>query len=270
MPEGPELKIACDSLKNLLIGKNLIEFNILSGRYFPENRYPEKYLEFKNLLPLSIKKIGVKGKLLYFIFENNWVLLNTFGMTGRWTLNKQKHCHIEIKINDISLWFCDTRRFGTIKFIDNIDLLNNKIQKKLGPDILNNDISCDEFLDIMNKHQNKNITKVLMNQSILSGIGNYIKSESLYRSKISPHNNVIDINKEKLISLYDSIKYVMNTSYLSQGATISSYYNINDEKGTYNFKFLVYGRQYDDLGNKIIHEKTKDGRTSHWVQSIEE
>ena len=268
MPEGPELRVACDSLNKILLNQEIKEFNILSGRYYPEERYPEKYTEFQSLLPLKLTKIGVKGKLLYFIFSNNWVILNTFGMSGRWTLNKQKHCHIEVEFDDKKIWFCDVRRFGTIKFLDNLSSLEKKLNT-LGPDILNGDINSDEFLEIMNKHSGKNITKVLMNQSIISGCGNYLKSEALYKSKISPHNAIDKIEKNKLVDLFNNLKQTMIESYHSQGASISTYYNVNDQKGGYSFRFLVYGRKIDDNGNTVIHEKTLDGRTSHWVSSIQ-
>ena len=93
-----------------------------------------------------------------------------------------------------------------------------------------------------------------------------IKSESLYRSGISPHNFVKDIEDNSLEKLFISLRNVMKESYLCQGATISTYYDINNEKGKYNFKFLVYGRKTDDEGNIVIKEKTPDGRTSHWVK----
>ena len=115
----------------------------------------------------------------------------------------------------------------------------------------------------------KNITKILMNQSIISGCGNYIKSESLYRSRISPHNNVENLDDKTLETLFVELRKVMQESYESQGATISTYYDIDDKKGKYKFRFLVYGRGYDDYNNKVIKEKTKDGRTSHWVDIIQ-
>ena len=268
MPEGPELKVACDTLNEILVGSEIKNLNILSGRYYPKEKFPDKYIEFQNLLPLTITKIGVKGKLLYFIFNNNWVMLNTFGMTGRWTLNKQKHCHIELEFDDKKIWFCDVRRFGTIKLLDKLTSLDKKLST-LGPDILNSDISAEEFVDIVWKHKNKNITKVLMNQSIISGCGNYLKSEALYKSKISPHHIIENIDRNKLIDLFNNLKQTMIDSYRCQEASISSYYTTYDQKGTYVFRFLVYGRDNDDLGNMVIRERTLDGRTSHWVKNVQ-
>lgn len=265
MPEGPEIKIMCDNLQYL---KNyeIKDIKILSGRYL-KSKLDDLDLLVLNL-PLKINSINVKGKLLYFILENNWIILNTMGMSGRWTKKYQKHCHIEFSINNFKIWFCDPRRFGTMKILNNIELLENKLNS-IGPDLLNSDIKESEFIDIMNKHKNKNICKVLMNQSIISGCGNYIKSESLYRAKISPHNNIIDINKNKLQLLFKSLKQVMLESYKSQGASISTYYNVNEEKGKYSFEFRVYKKKFDPNGNKVISEKTPDGRTSHWVKEIQ-
>ena len=268
MPEGPELKVMCDNLNQILDNTSIIDINILSGRYYPQEKNPKNFNELKNQLPLKLKEINVKGKLLYFIFENNWVILNTMGMSGRWTNTFQKHSHIELIHENGKLWFTDIRRFGTIKILKDIKLLTKKLDS-LGPDMLNSNITCDEFLEIMKKHKKKNITKVLMNQSIISGCGNYIKSESLYRSRISPHNKIEDIDVTKIKNLFYEMKKVMNDSYKSQGATISTYYNINDQEGKYKFEFQVYGRVTDDLSNKIIREKTLDGRTSYWVKSIQ-
>lgn len=268
MPEGPELKILCDSLQ-FLKNKQINFIKILSGRYIKENAAPEYFEDFKNDFPLKIKKIKVKGKLLYFILEKNWIILNTMGMSGRWTKTYQKHCHIEINYdNNNQIWFCDPRRFGTIKILNSIESLKKKLES-IGPDLLTNEIKPNEFINILRKHQKKNITKVLMNQSIVSGCGNYIKSESLYRAGISPHNNIVNLSDEILKKLFRCIRNVMNESYNSNGATISTYYNLEDEKGEFKFKFKVYGRKNDDLGNEVIKEKTLDCRTSHWVKELQ-
>ena len=267
MPEGPELKVLCDGLKNILENNILSDIEILSGRYLLPEKKPQLLDDLISLLPLKIKEINVKGKLLYFILENNWVILNTMGMSGSWTKVFRKHCHIEFTYNDTDkIWFCDPRRFGTIKILKDTTMLEEKLNS-LGPDLLSSNISTDYFIQRMKKHKKKNITKVLMNQSIFSGCGNYIKSESLYRSGISPHNNIENISDTRLENLLIELQSVMSESYLSQGATISTFYNVQNQKG--GFTFQVYGRNKDENGNHIIKEKTPDGRTSHWVKEIQ-
>ena len=72
-----------------------------------------------------------------------------------------------------------------------------------------------------------------------------------------------------MIDLFNNLKQTMIDSYRCQGASISSYYTTYDQKGTYVFRFLVYGRDTDDLGNMVIRERTLDGRTSHWVKNVQ-
>ena len=88
-------------------------------------------------------------------------------------------------------------------------------------------------------------------------------------SRISPHNLVQDIDDDRLIILSQQLQQIANESYLSQGASISTYYNLDDSKGNFTFEFQVYGRQYDNANNLIKREKTLDGRTSHWVPNIQ-
>ena len=267
MPEGPELKIICNNLNHYLAHKSIEKLEINSGRYFPETRHPENYQEFINSLPLNIIDISVKGKLLYFILENNWIILNTMGMSGKWTKHYQKHCHVTLEYdNGNKLWFCDMRRFGTIKFLRSIDQLDKKL-KSIGPDMLSDNVTFQDFKSIAEKYPNKYVTQFIMDQKIISGCGNYIKSESLYRSMLSPHKKMNQINNEDLLILYNQIKYVINASYQSQGATIANFENIDKETG--GFTFLVYGRDTDDFGHTVIHEITPDGRMTHWVQELQ-
>ena len=281
MPEGPELKVICDNLQ-FLVDKHIVDLSILSGRYSKPGKTPDNLMDFNQKLPLKITQINVKGKLLYFVFENDWVILNTMGMSGKWTNHFQKHCHIELTYlnqeedldsdsdsNIEKIWFCDQRCFGTIKILTEISLLEKKLNM-IGPDLLNGNVTEKEFLQIMEKHKSKNITKVLMNQSIISGCGNYIKSEALYRSKISPLRLISEIEPDKLTKLLQSLKQVITESYLSQGASIMNYTDVNDQTGGFTFQFRVYGRKEDPFGNKIQKIKTPDGRTSHWVPTLQE
>ena len=84
MPEGPELKTLCDSLQ-FVKNKQINDLIILSGRYAKENATPEYFEDLKNDLPLKIKKIKVKGKLLYFILEILFSFIN-----DRYTKNCNK------------------------------------------------------------------------------------------------------------------------------------------------------------------------------------
>ena len=108
-----------------------------------------------------------------------------------------------------------------------------------------------------------------MKQSLVCGVGNYIKADSLWLAKISPKRKVKDISDIEFADLKEAIQRVMRTSYESGGATIASYQSFDDKPGEYGQKMIVYGQKKDPEGNDVIKEKTDDGRTTHWVPSVQ-
>jgi len=106
----------------------------------------------------------------------------------------------------------------------------------------------------------------LMNQKVISGVGNYIKAESLWYSRINPHVLVKDLSDENLVTLNKAILFVINKSYNEQGATIKSYYTFDGKEGSAVQGFVVYGKRKDYNGHNVIKETTPDKRTTHWVK----
>jgi formamidopyrimidine-DNA glycosylase len=105
-----------------------------------------------------------------------------------------------------------------------------------------------------------------MDQSIISGVGNYIKAECLWYSRINPHALVKDLTDENLDVLQKAILYVINKSYAEQGASIKDYYSFDNESGSAVDGFVVYGKAKDYNGHNVIKETTLDKRTTHWVK----
>jgi formamidopyrimidine-DNA glycosylase len=145
-----------------------------------------------------------------------------------------------------------------------LDKLSN-----VGPDMLNTDVKYSEFRDRLYRRPEKNICKALMDQKVISGVGNYIKSEALYRAGISPHRKINEIPEHKLESLCDWIKAICRKSYEQGGATLATYTDMDNNHGDFVFSFNVYRKDLDPVGNKVIHETTPDGRMTHWVPEIQ-
>ena len=103
-----------------------------------------------------------------------------------------------------------------------------------------------------------------MNQSLVSGIGNYIKSEALWLSCISPHRLVSEITDDELKTFNSATKQIMRASYDSGGATFLTHKNFGGTEGDYSSRFLCYNRKTDAEGNDICKVKTPDGRTTYW------
>ena len=126
-----------------------------------------------------------------------------------------------------------------------------------------------DFVKIIRKHNKKELPKVLMDQKIVSGIGNYIKAEALYESKISPLRKIKDITDDELVNLFKSVRSIITKSYKCNGATIRNYSDLANNLGEYCFSFKVYNQVLDSNGNKVFKTKTNDGRTTHWVSEIQ-
>ena len=227
-------------------------------------------------------EVKSKGKLIYFEFENGWYLICRLLMSGGWFLEKApKHNHFEMvysiksgKGNKTkSVWFVDPRHFGTLKWTNNKSVLE-EVLNDIGPDLLNDKdkISGEDYLNKMKNSKNgkKKIAVVLMDQSVFSGVGNYLKSEILYEAKVSPHAIINNIPDEKILEIFKITLDKITTSYKSGGASVRDYSDIRGQEGKYSFTFAVYKKKTDPLGNKVKMEKTKDGRTSHWVPELQE
>jgi formamidopyrimidine-DNA glycosylase len=266
MPEGPEVKRIAESLADRISSKTLNRVYILSGRY--SKKVPDNFGELGNKLPIKIVGPGCHGKFIFWILENGWSLWNTLGMTGSWSDDRKKHSRIEFVLNDGSIFFNDQRNFGTIKIVDDRQELVEKL-KSLGPDMLADNISDSLFISCLRKKNHKTISEAMMDQKVIAGVGNYIKADSLWLARISPHRKVENLTDKELSRLSESIQRVMKNSFQSGGATIRSYQNFDGSKGGYGERFLVYNRKVDPEGNEVIKEVTQDRRTTHWVPGIQ-
>ena len=266
MPEAPEVRSMAMSLAKLWSGKTLKEVEILSGRY---TKKPPTGLDmFEASLPTKVIGVGVHGKFSYAILENETFAWFTMGMTGSWTREQTKYSRIKFSFEGFDTYYTDIRNFGTVKFVRGKHKMIEKLES-LGHDLIAEDMDNEEFIIRMNAKAKWPICKAIMDQSIIAGVGNYIKADSLWLARLSPNRLVGDCTDEELINLKDCIRRVMLESFNSGGATIRTYKNIDGEEGDYGNRFLVYGRKEDIDGNPVVREETKDGRATYWCPSVQ-
>lgn len=272
MPEGVEVKISADIIKPIMVGKTIKEaIATTAGRY--KSTDPEGYVEFNKHLPAQVTDIQTKGKFMYWTFDNGWYLFSTFGMTGQWSPQQGKHpcfffSYLDGQENK-SMFFNDPRHFGTIKFVRGEQALREKLGE-LGWDPLARSIQeYDAFIHSHLRVSKKPIGELLMDQGFFAGVGNYIRAEALYLSKLSPWRPGNSLTSQEIDSLQESIVQVMKDSYDHQGATILTYKDAFGAEGKYSSCFKVYGQKVDPLGNKIKKETGPDGRTIHWSPTVQ-
>ncbi len=276
MPEGPEVTIVAEGLDEILQGKYITNFEVTdNGRY--RNKAPDNSVLFGESLPLLVEKVENKGKLIYFTFsskKDKFYMINTLGMSGVWKRKKEKHtCFVLEYTTSLEgkekIYFVDQRHFGTIKFLTSEEDLEKKL-KEIGPDMLNDPkMNYKLFKERLLKYKHWNIVKVLMCQKIISGIGNYLKSESLYHARLSPFLKVEDLTEQQFYNLYQSIRLKIVSSYNQGGVSVKNFVDVDDKKGQYHFTFQVYCEKYDKKGNKVEKVVLDDKRSTYYVPILQ-
>jgi formamidopyrimidine-DNA glycosylase len=277
IPEGPEVKLSADLIRPLLVGKRVINaFPGKTSRYASSN--PEGFAKFLDALSngvVRVDKVEVKGKFMYWTFSNGWFLMNTFGMSGQWSPTEGKHPSFGFYLGEDPLgsfdtmYFNDPRHFGTVKFTSNAKDLADKLDE-LGWDPLAMPVQKNlPWIKQQLKKTSKSIAEVLMDQGVFTGVGNYIRAEALYLSKLSPWRQSNLLTDDEVELLCKSIVSVMEESYQHQGATIHTYKTAYGEEGRYSTLFKVYGQKKDPMGLKVIKQQTPDKRSIHWCPEVQ-
>ena len=229
-----------------------------------------EFLQENSTKNLSIDSIDVKGKFMWWSI-GPWKLWCTYGMTGQWSRRPaDKNTALVVWVDDCeggnltSVNFHDPRRFGTIKLVRS-EKLHQKKLASLGADILEStSLSPEIFAERILMKTNRTICEALMDQSAVSGIGNYLRAEILFACKINPWQNVVDISAKNYVDLCESSKKISQQSYESQGATIKTYRSVDGSTGRTQFMFKVYAQKLCPSGHEISRKNDSTGRMMHW------
>jgi len=284
MPEGPEVLQYRDFFANFTKHKSINDVKIISGRYTHQTL--EGLDDFSTKLPCKVISTEVKGKFMWVSFDNGYYLAVNYGLKGGWTDDKTNiNIRIEFITNKDSIYFIDMRNFGTLFFTSTFEDIQIKLDK-IGPDMMNKNTTFDIFNQQIKikKNLNKDIAVVLLDQDIISGIGNYLRADSLWCAAISPYRKTKDITIEEMHYLYEMIRYNCYLHYnlklgIELGIIAADPKNINNpdpakyiivedyEQKFYHEKnnfFFVYDRSYDIFGNEVKADELK-GRTIYWT-----
>jgi DNA-formamidopyrimidine glycosylase len=277
-PEGPEVRRMVDQLREYegwRLGRPLAHDR--SNRYavtgIPGMETFFKASESASWIDWTgLKAVRCHGKFIWFDFEDDWHLMNTLGMTGQWSVRPsgewQENDVLKFELPQSEEWlvFSDQRHMGMLKFVKGRSEINQKLSR-LGPDILVDSIDVMTFVERALKKPNRTVCEVLMDQSVLAGCGNYIKSETLFLSGVSPHRKVVDLSPEEFGSLLENVIMVAKASYAAGGAYLMNYRDLSgDPGGSYQNGLLIYKKIQCPNGHPVLSEETEDKRTSWWCE----
>lgn len=142
--------------------------------------------------------------------------------------------------NDKHLVFCDARKFGKITLLETSKIFESRHLKTLGLDALSPKLNLETFRKILNKKPNGKIKSVLLDQTLISGIGNIYSDEALWLSNIHPLSIVSKIPKKEMSILYKSVIKVLKKGIDFGGDSTSDYRNIYGEHGKFHHAHNVY------------------------------
>ena len=270
MPELPEVETVCKGLSEKILKKKIKELKILNPNL--RTKIPVKIESL--FLGRYIKKIIRRGKNGIIFFNCNHVIIFHLGMTGKFKifLKKplfEKHDHLFMKLGKSSyLLFNDIRKFGSIDIMRMpIDIINFR---GLGhePKVINSFAS-----DICNKIRNsrRNIKNILLDQSIIAGIGNIYASEILFRSGISPKAKGNTISEKRLKRMIIEVKNVLDLAIEKGGSTIKNYSNAEGSLGYFQNNLFVYDREGLSclICKSLIIKIKQSGRSSYYCRKCQ-
>lgn len=257
MPELPEVENVIRSLVNRVTGKKVESVVVIT----PSIIY--KRTDFIDLVKdKTIVSLERRGKYI-IIRLNEGNLLIHLRMTGKLLFNGElsKHTHLRIDFtNGDYLIYNDVRKFGRINYLSNSELdIYLKTKVGLEPGLM----EFEEF-KVKMEHKRGPLKKILLDQTVIAGIGNIYADEILFASGIHPLTETTKLEDKDYINLYNNIRGILEKAIIAGGSTIRDYVNGDGTAGGFQDAHQVYGRGGKECNScGCILEKIKVvGRTT--------
>jgi len=194
----------------------------------------------------SIERIG---KNIFINLDNGALIQVHLRMTGRLIMDNGKgdydyHDHLIVEFVDgkSKLVFRDVRKFGQFVYIPAGRKERYLDELRIGIDAL--EISAEEFTRIL-KSKNRMIKPLLLDQSVVAGLGNIYVDEILFKSRVHPQKISSRISARKLDEMHSHMHKTLRSAIDNMGTTFDSFSNVNNEPGN----FQSYLQAYDNAGN---------------------
>ena len=276
MPELPEVETVARGLQREIAGQKILSVALGKTDFIDnpealERELPgrtvvrvERYGKFL-LLRLSEREDGQPG-------EGETALLVHLGMTGSLTPKvvrepQIKHTHVVMLLGDgRELRYADPRRFGRLAYLSG-DSLSGEL-RRFGLDPL--EMSLAEFAEKIHG-RNARIKALLLDQSILRGVGNIYADESLWKAKIHPAQLGGRLKADRVKALYVALQAILQKAILLRGSSISDFLDAEGFPGEYQQHHRAYGRE----GKPCFRCRTPirrvivAGRSSHYCPNCQ-
>jgi formamidopyrimidine-DNA glycosylase len=277
MPELPEVEVVRSGLERHLIGRQISQVTALHPRAIRKHLAGAE--DFENRLKgLQIEAVRRRGKYLWFELDDDQALIGHLGMSGQFLLlpsaaDDEKHLRLRFEFAGwtTQLRFVDQRTFGGMS----IDELNDEripaSLSHIARDPFDSEFQVAALVAIL-RSRDTEIKRLLLDQNVVSGIGNIYADESLWRAKIHPRRPASSLTKGQLELLIESATAVMADALAAGGTSFDDLYvNVNGESGYFERALAVYGQRGEPCprcGRPIAREAFMN-RSSHFCRACQ-
>lgn len=268
MPELPEVETTVQELiraKPKILGRVFINFWAENKKLI---KRPKSFQKFrKELTNRKILKIWRRGKNILFDLEGERTLLIHQKLTGHLLFGKWKKTKegwisliegplkddpvnqylraIFFLDNSWQLALSDLRKFAKIELFTQKEELEKELSK-LGPEPLEESFIFEKFKEVILKKKQRKIREVLMDQTVIAGIGNIYSSEILWQAKVHPLRPVKSLSEKELKEIFLAMKEILQKAIEAKGESFSDYRRITGEKGEFDRLRKVYKREGEE------------------------
>ena len=266
MPEIAEVETVRNTLKTRVLNKRIKSVDVYYNPMIESDLDSFK----KDLVGESFIDIKRRGKWLIFETEH-YYLLSHLRMEGKYFIKdksvvKDKHEHVIFTFQDDStLRYADTRKFGRMNLILKQDLDNTECIKKQGLEPGDKELTSDYLLQ---KFKNKHIPikTALLDQTIISGLGNIYANEVLFYARINPIKEACKVTKKECERICNGAKEIIREAIEMGGTTIRSYTSSLGVTGRFQQNLKVHKREGEKclVCGTIIENIKVGGRSTYF------
>lgn len=258
MPELPEVETVKRGLHKLIIGLTIKSVESDNPKSFPND--PSQVSSF--MIGSQIIDVRRRAKVLMIDLDTKYTLVVHLKMTGQLVYVgssrfgaghpndsligrlPDKSSRVVIEFSDgTHLYFNDQRKFGWMRLMPSVEVPNIDFMKRVGPEPLEPVFTPRVFAGRLQRRKNSGIKAVLLDQSVLAGIGNIYADESLWGAFIHPETMVRDLTTRQVEKLHSEVIFVLNLSIDKGGSTDRNYVNAEGKRGSYIDFARVFRRE---------------------------
>lgn len=237
MPELPEVETIRRELTAAILDKKITGVMVHDPRVIREP-LPQAFV--RGLTGVAVSRILRKGKLLIWELSSGKSLAIHLKMTGQLIYpGAGNGSRVSFRLDDGKLLdFNDQRLFAELRLVDDWRLLS--FVQGLGPEP--SALSPTQFNAILAARKTK-IKPLLMDQKIISGIGNLYAAEALFRAGVHPERPAMSLSDKEKQTLFTQIKLTLDEAIRFKGSSVDAYVRLTGQPGGYVAHHRVYERQ---------------------------